>query len=96
MSPEPSRGTHTLEEHRSRVPPPFALHMRADSAGLICFLACPYLFRLLYVMNCGSADLAPSFIKRHDARCRPCFTQRYGFTNRQQSPLSFPRGEPQN
>jgi hypothetical protein len=22
--------------------------------------------------------LAPSFIKRHDARCRTCFKQRYG------------------
>jgi hypothetical protein len=27
---------------------------------------------------CGSDDLAPSFIKRRDARCRTCFKQRYG------------------
>jgi hypothetical protein len=27
---------------------------------------------------CGSDDLAPSFIKRRDARCRACFKQRYG------------------
>ena len=27
---------------------------------------------------CGSDDLAPSFKKRHDARCRACFKQRYG------------------
>ena len=27
---------------------------------------------------CGSKDLAPSFIKRHDARCRKCFSDRYG------------------
>jgi len=26
---------------------------------------------------CGSDDLAPSFIKRRDARCRACFKQRY-------------------
>jgi hypothetical protein len=26
---------------------------------------------------CGSDDLAPSFLKRHDARCRACFKQRY-------------------
>ncbi len=26
---------------------------------------------------CGSADLAPSFVKRRDARCRACFKQRY-------------------
>ncbi len=27
---------------------------------------------------CGSADLAPSFIKRRDRRCRKCFGKRYG------------------
>jgi ribosomal protein L40E len=27
---------------------------------------------------CGSDDLAPSFIKRRDSRCRKCFTKRYG------------------
>jgi hypothetical protein len=27
---------------------------------------------------CGSNDLAPSFIKRRDCRCRKCFSERYG------------------
>jgi hypothetical protein len=27
---------------------------------------------------CGGDDLAPSFVKRRDARCRACFKQRYG------------------
>ena len=27
---------------------------------------------------CGSNDLAPSFIKRRDRRCRKCFSKRYG------------------
>jgi hypothetical protein len=27
---------------------------------------------------CGSDDLAPSFIKRRDGRCRKCFGKRYG------------------
>ena len=27
---------------------------------------------------CGSKDLAPSFIKRRDRRCRECFSKRYG------------------
>ena len=27
---------------------------------------------------CGSDDLAPSFKKRRDARCRACFKSRYG------------------
>ncbi len=26
---------------------------------------------------CGSDDLAPSFIKRRDRRCRKCFSKRY-------------------
>jgi hypothetical protein len=31
---------------------------------------------------CGSDDLSPSFIKRHDARCRACFKKRYGSSAR--------------
>ena len=27
---------------------------------------------------CGSTDLAPSFVKRRDRRCRKCFSKRYG------------------
>jgi hypothetical protein len=27
---------------------------------------------------CGNDDLAPSFIKRRDRRCRTCFSKRYG------------------
>lgn len=32
---------------------------------------------------CGSDDLAPSFKKRGDARCRACFKQRYGAAARE-------------
>jgi hypothetical protein len=32
---------------------------------------------------CGSHDLAPSFKKRRDARCRACFKQRYGTAARE-------------
>jgi hypothetical protein len=31
---------------------------------------------------CGSDDLAPSFIKRRDRRCRKCFHERYGSPTR--------------
>lgn len=31
---------------------------------------------------CGSDDLAPSFKKRCDARCRACFKKRYGSASR--------------
>jgi hypothetical protein len=34
---------------------------------------------------CGSDDLAPSFIKRRDRRCRKCFSQRYGSATRGKS-----------
>jgi hypothetical protein len=32
----------------------------------------------LVCRHCGSADLAPSFIKRRDRRCRECIRKRYG------------------
>jgi hypothetical protein len=32
----------------------------------------------LVCRSCGSDDLAPSFIKRRDRRCRKCFSKRYG------------------
>jgi hypothetical protein len=31
---------------------------------------------------CGSDDLAPSFIKRRDRRCRKCFSKRYSSASR--------------
>jgi hypothetical protein len=31
---------------------------------------------------CKSSDLAPSFVKRRDRRCRKCFSKRYGSTAR--------------
>ena len=31
---------------------------------------------------CASDDLAPSFLKRRDARCRACFKKRYSSTPR--------------
>jgi hypothetical protein len=35
---------------------------------------------------CGSEDLAPSFIKRKDRRCRKCFAKRYGLAARTKKP----------
>ena len=32
---------------------------------------------------CGSNDLAPSFIKRRDRRCRKCFSKRYSSAARE-------------
>jgi hypothetical protein len=36
---------------------------------------------------CGSDDLAPSFRKRRDARCRACFKKRYGSAARGKRPI---------
>ena len=36
---------------------------------------------------CGSDDLAPSFRKRRDTRCRACFKNRYGSAGRSQKPV---------
>ena len=37
---------------------------------------------------CGSDDLAPSFKKRRDARCRACFKKRYGSAARKKGNTS--------
>jgi hypothetical protein len=42
---------------------------------------------------CGSDDLAPSFIKRRDARCRACFKQRYGSAKRSKQPARARRAK---
>lgn len=39
----------------------------------------------LVCRHCGSDDLAPSFKKRRDARCRACFKQRYGSSSRRKT-----------
>ena len=32
---------------------------------------------------CGSDDVAPSFVRRRDRRCRACFSKRYGSAARE-------------
>ena len=43
---------------------------------------------------CGSDDLAPSFKKRRDARCRACFKKRYGSARRRRRPRALGRRRP--
>jgi hypothetical protein len=45
------------------------LRKKMDSKSKSNKLVCRY---------CGSDDLAPSFIKRRDRRCRKCFSKPYG------------------
>ena len=66
--------THTKTAAReAKIAPTVATRAarphRSQSASKPDKLLCRY---------CGSDDLAPSFRKRRDARCRACFKKRYG------------------
>lgn len=52
-----------------RAKPARSIQNRIGSESKSDELVCRY---------CGSDDLAPSFIKRRDRRCRKCFSKRYG------------------
>ena len=65
---------HSTSSARNKVDrkkPESALPLRKEmgSKSKSAKLVCRY---------CGSDDLAPSFIKRRDRRCRKCFSKRYG------------------
>src|SRR5271155_5138447 len=57
------------KEAASARPLPKVLGKKSQSDKLVC-------------RYCGSDDLAPSFIKRRDRRCRDCFSKRYGLAAR--------------
>jgi hypothetical protein len=63
----------SVKEARKAVPkkpkPQRPLRKQMGSKSKSDKLVCRY---------CGSDDLAPSFIKRRDRRCRNCFRKRYG------------------
>jgi hypothetical protein len=52
-----------------KVKPAGSLRKEMGSKSKSSKLVCRY---------CGGDDLAPSFIKRRDRRCRKCFSKRYG------------------
>ena len=60
---KPKRAMGSKTEKAARRPRPSARATSKDEK-----LVCRY---------CGSDDLAPSFKKRRDARCRACFAKRY-------------------
>ena len=60
--PKPAQPVKTSKASRR---PPQSARATSTAEKLVC-------------RYCGSDDLAPSFIKRRDARCRACFKQRYG------------------
>jgi hypothetical protein len=56
----------TASRKANSAPP---LRKKMNSEPKLSRLVCRY---------CGIEDLAPSFIKRRDRRCRKCFSKRYG------------------
>jgi hypothetical protein len=66
-----SAGKKTAHENVARKAAESARPLRKelDSKSKSDKLVCRY---------CGNDDLAPSFIKRRDRRCRECFSKRYG------------------
>ena len=65
------KGAPAPKTRKAAGRPPRSSRAKPDGEKLIC-------------RYCGSDDLAPSFRRRRDARCRACFKQRYGSAARNQ------------
>jgi len=65
VRPEAKRTKRVVEKKAETEPPRTKVIKGGKSEKLVC-------------RYCGSNDLAPSFIKRRDRRCRKCFSKRYG------------------
>jgi hypothetical protein len=65
----PASAPKKADRKKAKSPRPFRKEMASKSRS--DRVVCRY---------CGSDDLAPSFIKRRDRRCRKCFSKRYGAT----------------
>jgi hypothetical protein len=69
--------------HSSIYAPKSTVRKKAESAGpLRKEMGSKSKSEKLVCRYCGSDDLAPSFIKRRDRRCRKCFSKRYRSTAR--------------
>jgi hypothetical protein len=66
------KGAHTAKAKKAPRRPPRSSGAASATGNLVC-------------RYCGSDDLAPSFKKRRDARCRACFKKRYGSGPRNKS-----------
>jgi hypothetical protein len=65
------KGAPASKTRKAAGRPPQSSRAKPNDEKLIC-------------RYCGSDDLAPSFSKRRDARCRACFKKRYGSAARNQ------------
>jgi hypothetical protein len=61
------KAAHAAKTTKAPRRPPRSSRVGSSTEKLVC-------------RYCGSDDLAPSFKKRRDARCRACFKKRYGST----------------
>lgn len=61
------KAAHAVKTAKAPGRPPRSSRPASKTEKLVC-------------RYCGSNDLAPSFKKRRDARCRACFRKRYGST----------------
>ena len=68
-----SAGKKTAHKNAARKEAESARPLRKELDSKSDKLVCRY---------CESDDLAPSFIKRRDRRCRKCFSKRYGSATR--------------
>ena len=68
-------GKKTPTETKHRRPPGNKAERKSKEEKLVC-------------RYCGSNDLAPSFIKRRDRRCRKCFSKRYSSAAREKKAKS--------
>ena len=59
------KAAHTAKAKKTLRRPPRSSRVGSRTEKLVC-------------RYCGSDDLAPSFKKRRDARCRACLKKRYG------------------
>ncbi|MGD0290827.1 MAG: hypothetical protein ABSC63_14370 [Candidatus Binataceae bacterium] len=59
------KAAHAARTTKAPQRPPRSSRAASSAEKLVC-------------RYCGSDDLAPSFKKRRDARCRACFKKRYG------------------
>ncbi len=69
-SPSSARKKADRKTAESALPLRTEMISKSNSEKLVC-------------RYCGSDDLAPSFIKRRDRRCRKCFSKRYGSAARE-------------
>jgi hypothetical protein len=98
VPPRPSRvGGRSVSAKKKRIvaKPKGALASKAKKAARPARLSARPTSKAerLVCRYCGSDDLAPSFKKRRDCRCRACFKKRYGSVASGKRPTQSPEAK---